>query len=332
MARVSVIVPTYNRKEMITEALESVFTQSYRDFELHVVDDGSTDGTSLHVFSTFGAQPQAIEELIRMNPTAIRTFSHAFLHQGIPVTYHYNSNRGLAAARNRGIRAARGTYLAFLEAEDIWDSQHLAMHLTFQGARDSLAISHSPARHVKERGRPRKSRKEAPPSGWIFEQVLEAMPVSISAAMAHRACFCECGYFDENMPACEDYDLWLRMSAHYPIYFLEGAEVTQRTQRPQAARAWSWDRYRVYALEKAFQGGKLDAEQRLLVAKQVVSKCEHLVEGFKNLKSDERASFYERKRKRFVQEVRKLRASAHEIQAAAVAPPSPAEEEVALTT
>lgn len=309
MARVSVLVPTYNKKDTIGEALESVFSQTYRDFEVVIVDDGSTDGTPLHVFSTFGAQPQAIEELSRMNPTAIRPFSHPFVHDGVQIWYHYYPNRGLAAARNRGIRCARGAYVAFLEADDLWANTHLAAHVRFHETCADAAISHGPARHVKERGRPRRSRKDAPPSGWIFERALEASPVTISAAMAHRLCFNECGAFDENLPACEDYDLWLRMSAHFPIYFVDGPEVRQRTPRPQGTRAWSWDRYRVYALEKAFQSGKLTAEQRLLVASEIVHKCENLVEGFQNLKSEERASFYERKRKRFVLEVRKLRAS-----------------------
>ncbi|MBM3319040.1 MAG: glycosyltransferase, partial [Candidatus Eisenbacteria bacterium] len=309
MARISVVVPTCNKKDMVTEAIDSVFGQSFRDFELIIVDDGSTDGTPVQIFSTFGAQPQAIEELSRMHPTAVRPFSHPFLHDGIPVWYHYYPNRGLAAARNRGIRCSRGAYVAFLEAEDLWDGGHLLSHMRFHEGCHEAAVSHSAVDHVKERGRPRKARKDAPLSGWIFDRALEASPVRISAAMAHKLCFQECGVFDENLPACEDYDLWLRMSAHFPFYHVEGPLVRQRSARPQGARTWSWDRYRVYALEKAFQGGRLNPEQRLMVASEIVRKCEHLVEGFTHLKTEERASFYERKRKRFVLEVRKLRAS-----------------------
>jgi glycosyltransferase involved in cell wall biosynthesis len=309
MARVSVVIPAYNKKDFIVDALDSVFAQSYRDFEVIVVDDGSTDGTALQVFSSYGAQPKAIEELTRMSPTSVRTFTHLFVHDAVQVWYHYNQNRGLAAARNRGIRCAHGTHIAFLEAEDLWDSMHLATHMSFHDESDTPVISHTGARHLKERGRPRKSRKEAPPTGYIFEHALDTSPIGISAALAHRACFAECGYFDENMPACEDYDLWLRMSARFPICYLDGPEVIQRHARVHSARAWSWDRYRVYALEKSFQGGKLDPVQRFLVAKEIVRKCERLVDGFQNLKSEERANFYDRKRKRFALEVRKLRAS-----------------------
>jgi glycosyltransferase involved in cell wall biosynthesis len=310
MVRVSVVVPTHNKKEMVTEAIESVLAQSYRDCELIVVDDGSTDGTPLHVFSTFGAQPEAIEILSKMNPNAVRPFSHSFAHDGIPIQYHYIANRGLSAARNRGIKFAHGSCVAFLEAEDLWNPAHLETHATFHEENDWARVSHIGECHVRDRSRAGKARKAPPASGWIFQQALETSPICISAAMAHRTCFAECGGFDENLPACEDYDLWLRFAARYPIHFLEGTEIVRRSSRFQSSnRSWTWDRYRVYALEKSFQSGKLNAEQRLLVAEEIVKKCERLVEGFKRQKSEERANFYERKRKRFALEVRKLRAS-----------------------
>jgi glycosyltransferase involved in cell wall biosynthesis len=310
MVGATVVVPTCNKKESVTQALQSVLAQTYRNFEIAIVDDGSTDGTPAHVFRGFCTESKVVEVLSRLNPTGLRPFAHHFTCNGITVKYHYHTNRGLGAARNRGIRHARGTYIAFLEAEDIWDPLHLETQIAFFEANRWARICHVGERHVRDGLRPHKPRKGEKASGWVFPHALEGCPTSISCTMIHRSCFAECGAFDENLPACEDYDLWLRLAARYPIYYVDGPEVVRRSPRPEISQhAWTWDRFRVYALEKAFQGGHLNPEQRFLVSQEIVNRCERLVEGFRRQKSEERANFYERKRKRFSQEVRKLRAA-----------------------
>ncbi len=307
--RVSVVVSTFNKKEMVADCIRSILDQTFRDFEIVVSDDGSTDGTPYHVFREFQAQPKAIEILARQSPGSIRPFSHIFTSQGIPIQYHYCQSRGLSTARNRGIKAARGEYIAFLEAEDLWDERHLATQMAFIEANPATRVCYVTHKYV---GEDRKRRLPDPetPDGWIFRAALERSPMCTSGVLVHRSCFAECGTFDENLPACEDYDMWVRLSAHYQIRFVEGVTVARRAMRRDGSpRAWSWDRFRVYALEKAFQSGRLTIGQRLLVAEEIVRKCERLVEGFKRQKSEERSNFYERKRRRFAQEVRKLRAS-----------------------
>ncbi|MCK4305695.1 MAG: glycosyltransferase family 2 protein [Candidatus Eisenbacteria sp.] len=310
MARVTVIVPTHNKKEPVAEALRSVLSQTFRDFEIVVSDDGSTDGTPLHLLRMLGAQPDALEILSRMSPTSIKPFSHAFSQNGVTVQYHYGSNRGLSAARNRGIRSARGDYIAFIEAEDEWQREHLEVQMAFLESHPDARLCRVAERYVKD-GKPRKNRNTSTASGWIFEAALEASPMSTSALLAHRSCFASCGAFDENLPACDEYDLWLRFAARYPIYYIpDGPIVTRKSARGDgSSRTWSWDRFRVYALEKAFQSGHLSPNQRFMVAQEIVRKCERLVQGFRRQRSDERSNFYERKRRRFAQEVRKLRSS-----------------------
>jgi glycosyltransferase involved in cell wall biosynthesis len=309
MVRVSVIVPTYNKREPVTDAVQSVLEQSSRDFELVIADDGSTDGTPVHLFQMLGAQPDVVEILEQMSPTSIKPFSHVFNHDGIAIQYHYGINRGLSAARNRGIRSARGEYIAFIEAEDLWESNHLEVAAEFFAAHPEAKLCRVAERYVKD-GKSRKRRAHSTASGWIFELTLEASPMSTSALVAHRSCFTACGMFDENLPACDEYDLWLRIASRYAIYYLPSPRVTRRSMKGDgSSRKWSWDRFRVYALEKAFQSGNLSPEQRFQVAEQIVRKCERLVEGFRRQKSEERSNFYERKRRRFTQEVRKLRLS-----------------------
>jgi glycosyltransferase involved in cell wall biosynthesis len=310
MVGVTVVVPTCNRKESVTQALHSVLSQTYRDFEIVVVDDGSTDGTAAHVLRTFGAEARAVELVARRNPAALTPFYHKFASLGVQVRYQYHLNRGLGAARNRGIRHARGSYIAFLEAEDLWEPAHLRSQIDFLETHRGACVSRVGEHPAKEGPRPRRARRGETVSGNVFAQALEQAPAGISCAVVHRSCFAECGEFDENMPSCEDYDLWLRLAARFPIYFVDGPEVTRRAPRPDGSQhAWTSDRFRVYSLEKSFQSGQLDPEQRFLVSQALVRRCERLVEGYRRQKSEERANFYERKRRRFGQEVRKLRAT-----------------------
>jgi glycosyltransferase involved in cell wall biosynthesis len=309
MARVSVIVPTHNRRESVTEALDSIMAQTFREFEIVVTDDGSTDGTPSLIFETLGAEQEVIEYLNQLGPASLKPFSHKFSSRGVPIQYHYGISRGLSTARNRGIRMARGDYVAFLEADDLWEPTHLEALVAFLSDNPAAHVCRAAERTVRD-GRARTSRKPVASSGWIFEAALEASPMSPSAVMVRRPCFAECGAFDENLPACDEYDLWVRMTSRYPVHFVQGPVVTRRSTRPDgSSRAWGWDRYRVYALEKAFQSGHLSPEQRFQVAQEIVRKCERLVDGFRRQKSEERANFYERKRRRFAHEVRKLRAS-----------------------
>lgn len=311
MARVTVVLPTFNKRENVAEALESVLTQTYTERDVVVVDDGSTDGTAVDLFARFGAQPRARQIVESMNPAAMKPFSHAFPSRGSTIVYHYQSNRGLSAARNRGILETRGRLLAFIEAEDLWDRRHLDTHIRFRQDHPAAMVTCVGECPLKGNGRRHTAKSGlAQPTGWIFEQTLTASPLCTSAVLMSRRVIEECGVFDENLEACEDYDFWLRISPRYPIYGLEGAPIMRRSPRREpSARAWSAEKFRVYALEKSFQSGHLDGHQRLLVAEEIVRKCERLVDGYRRTKSDERANFYERKRKRYSLEVRKLRAS-----------------------
>ncbi|MBP7669301.1 MAG: glycosyltransferase family 2 protein [Candidatus Eisenbacteria bacterium] len=317
MATVSVLVPLCNRRELALEAIESVLAQTFRDFELVIADDGSCDGTPLALFSRLGAEPKAIRILSgMMSAGALQPFSHVFSHEDIRVQYHFLLNRGLSAARNRGLRQARGEYLAFLEPEYIWDPTHLETLVGHCRAHPTVKMCHVGERSTKEKGRARRFKTTPESSGGIFEQAITAAPFAISSMLAHRSCFAECGGFDENLPSCEDYDILLRLTARNQVSFVDGeTEVLKRMMRAEnPSRGWKAERYRVYALEKSFQSGHLNADQRLLVAEEILRKCERLVEGYRRKEGEERASFYDRKRRRFAQEVRKLRASAAAVQ------------------
>jgi glycosyltransferase involved in cell wall biosynthesis len=183
MARVSVVIPTYNRLPTVKDAIESVLNQTYRDFEFWVVDDGSTDGTG----------------------EALRTF-------GDKVKYVSQNNRGVSAARNLGLRISRGKYLAFLDSDDLWEPQKLEIQVKCMEENPQFPLCYTDEVWIRGGTRVNPKKKHAKYSGWIFEKCLPLCIISPSSALMKRSLFDEIGGFDETLPVCEDYDLWLRVT------------------------------------------------------------------------------------------------------------------------
>jgi glycosyltransferase involved in cell wall biosynthesis len=278
--------------------------QTYRDFELVIVDDGSSDDSAVEVLRHLGPDPERAESLWRQHAaSATGTLGFGFWVGEIPLQYIHQPNRGIGPARNRGFQTAQGELIAFLEPDFQWDPGHLETHLNYFDEHPDVWIAHG--RVLSSRSSSRKGRgKERTPRPITFEQVVAGDQIYASAIVCRRDCLeAHCG-FDENLPACDDYDLWVRIAAHVPIYQIPGSIVCMK--KSTAAPAWSLDRYRVYALEKAYQSGHLNSEQRHRVADELVARCDVLVEGFRKRKNHERANFYDRKRKKFEIEVAKL--------------------------
>src|SRR5215510_5701311 len=236
MPEVSVIIPTYNRCEMVREAIASVLAQTFQDFELIVVDDGSNDGT---------------RELVR-------EFSS--------VRYTFQENRGVSAARNRGATLSRGRLLAFLDSDDFWQPRKLEMQAAFFTAHPEARICQTEELWLRNGVRVNPHQKHRKPSGDIFTRSLQLCLVSPSAVMMRRELFAQSGGFDESLPACEDYDLWLRIAAREPVYLIEEPLVVKRGGHADqlSHKFWGMDRFRVAALRKLLDSGVLSEAQRRL--------------------------------------------------------------------
>lgn len=304
MPRVTVVVPTFDRSDCLVTTLRSALNQSYKDFELIIVDDGSTDDSAVEVLRHLGPDPERAESLWRQHSAnATGTLGFGFWVGEVPLQYIHQTNRGVGSARNRGRQAAHGELIAFLEPDYQWDPDYLKAQVEFFDSRPKTWIVHG--RVATSRGGARARRAKTTPMSTIpFEDVVAGNQLFASAVVSHRQCLeAHCG-FDENLPACEDYDLWVRVAAHVPIYQVPEALVCNK--RNSNLPSWSLDRYRVYALEKAYQSGHLNSIQRHRVADELVHRCDILVEGFKKRKNLERANFYDRKKKKFEMEVSKL--------------------------
>jgi len=243
--RVSVIIPTYNRAWCLREAVDSVLAQEFKDFELMVVDDGSTDET-----------PPLLQEY----GDSIRV-----LHQ---------RNRGVSAARNAGISVARGDLIAFLDSDDIWLQGKLAFQVEFFNRHPGALICQTEELWVKNGRRVNPRKRHRKRGGIIFEPSLQLCLVSPSAVMLRRGLFDQVGFFDERLPACEDYDLWLRVSCRFPVELIETPLIVKRGgHADQLSRAWGLDRHRIESIANLISGGVLTAAQRRAAESVLKEKC-----------------------------------------------------------
>jgi glycosyltransferase involved in cell wall biosynthesis len=252
MSAVSVIITTYNRAPLLEEAIQSVLAQNFRDFELILVDDGSTDGTR----------------------SILEKYSGS-------LTTLYQENRGVSAARNSGILHSCGAYISFLDSDDLWLPKKLAAQMAFFDAHPHALICQTEEIWLRRgvRVNPRKVHKKY--SGEIFEHCLSLCRVSPSSVMIKRTLIDEVGLFDEEFPACEDYDLWLRIACRYPIYLIETPLTIKRGGHPDqlSKRFEGIDRFRIKALMKIMDSGLLNPRYYHLALKELKRKCRIYGEG-----------------------------------------------------
>ena len=249
---VSIVIPTYNRKDLAQRAIRSVIAQVGASFEVIVVDDGSTDGT-------FEALAKAFPS-VRM----LRT-----------------ENKGPAAARNRGIEIAEAPWIAFLDSDDEWKPGKLKAQLDFFKVRPEIQIAQTEETWIRNGKRVNPMKKHAKHAGWIFEACLPLCIVSPSAVMIHRNLFEAIGTFDESLPACEDYDLWLRMAAkkemgliREPYVIKYGGHADQRSHEFPAM-----DRFRIESLVKILKSRTLDPEQGRVARQMLLEKSKIYTKG-----------------------------------------------------
>jgi len=198
---VSVVIPTYNRIQTLSTAIDSVLSQTYTNIEIIVVDDGSNDGTGQMIKYLYGPR----------------------------VRYIRQANQGVSAARNIGIKSARGEYVAFLDSDDWWlenkiEKQMKAIHHTD----GPFLVCHTNEIWLKNGKKVNQCKHHQKFGGWIFTKCLPLCLISPSSVVIHQSIFQQIGYFNETMPVCEDYDLWLKLTDRYPIFFIDENLIVKR--------------------------------------------------------------------------------------------------------
>jgi glycosyltransferase involved in cell wall biosynthesis len=262
---VSVIIPTYNRGWILREAIDSVLAQDYRDYELIVVDDGSTDDTR-QILGSYGRQIIVLQQ----------------------------PNQGVSAARNRGIAESRAQLVAFLDSDDLWLPQKLARQVAFFQSNPEALICQTEETWVRNGVRVNPKKRHQKHTGMIFEPSLALCLVSPSAVMIRKPLFDAVGLFDESLPACEDYDLWLRVSCRYPVFLLDESLIIKRGgHEDQLSKAAGLDKYRIRSLKKLIDSEKLTETQTRAAVRILKEKCAIFANGCRKRGRNGDAKYYE---------------------------------------
>ncbi|MCX6112518.1 MAG: glycosyltransferase [Proteobacteria bacterium] len=266
---VNVIIPTYNRGHLLDRSIKSVLDQSYKNIELIVIDDGSIDNT--------------------------RSLVEEFTKKDKRVKYFYIDNSGVSSARNHGINNSNGELLAFLDSDDEWLPEKLKKQVDLY-IKEPYQLCHSDEIWIRNGIRINQMKKHEKSGGDIFLKCLPLCCISPSAAIVTRGLIDEVGMFDEDLEICEDYDLWLRVTARYPVSFIdEPLIIKYGGHKDQLSnRSWGNDTYRVRALQKIIKSGTISGEKLSTAIEMLKTKCEILAKGFKKHGNLEQAQYYDK--------------------------------------
>ena len=242
--RVSVIIPTYNRAEYLSQALKSVFDQSLSPFEVIVIDDGSTDNTP---------------EVVRAFEPGIRYFRH-------------DHNRGVSAARNLGLEVARGEVIAWLDADDLWEPDFLGTIIPMLETVEGLDGVYTGLVRIDADGNllPQASQTVVSPPD-LYSVLIEDCFIQISTFVARKRCFERVGNFDTQFDICEDYDMFLRLATTFTIAGVPTPLVRYRVHEHNTVKdTAAFCQFRLALAQKHF--GKLEGDARTW---SVERRCAH---------------------------------------------------------
>lgn len=269
---VSVVIPTRDRSGELRRALESVRAQTRPAEEVIVVDDGSA--------------------LYRL----------AWVQTAFPeVRYLWQPPRGVSAARNAGIREARGEWLAFLDSDDEWRPGKLERQLNSLSASPEHLICHTGEIWIRNGRRVNPKNRHTKSGGSIFQRCLPLCVISPSSVLVHRRLFREVGTFDETLPVCEDYDLWLRICCRYPVLYVDEQLVVKYGGHPDqlSRRYWGMDRFRIRALTKILDSKRLSAEDHQAAVDVLLAKIDVYLTGARKRGKRDEVEEYETLRRRY---------------------------------
>jgi glycosyltransferase involved in cell wall biosynthesis len=241
--QISVVIPSYNRRHTLERALQSVFDQTSTVDEVILVDDGSTDGSSDMVKRQF---PQ--------------------------VNVLRQPNLGVSAARNR---------IALLDSDDSWMPQKIELIREARQRHPEFVLYHSDEIWIRHGVRVNPKHKHRKSGGWIFESCLPLCAISPSASVISKSILESLGMFDEDLPACEDYDLWLRLCHQFPVHYIDRALITKYGGHDdQLSQLYTaMDRFRIHALHRLLKTATLQPENYRAAEATLLGKLDILING-----------------------------------------------------
>ena len=241
LRKVSVLIPSYNTARYIREAIDSVLAQDYPNKEVIVIDDGSTDET-IDILGEYGSVIKVLQQ----------------------------QNQGAAVARNRGIEAAQGDYIAFLDSDDVWLPGKLSTQIAYLEAHPDIGLIYSRWKAWKpdEQGQfvlpeipgmPHSRTDDAQPelkpegSGWLYNRLLFSSLLHTITVVARRSLIEQVGGFDPDLKRGQDYDYWIRASRHTPIHQLDQVMALYRLHGNGCIRKWPDRNYEGLVVQRAVE-------------------------------------------------------------------------------
>ena len=250
---VDIIIPSYNRKQLLKRAVSSIYSQSYTNWSLFIVDDGSTDGTSEE---DYGEKSQV---------------------------FKLDQNKGVSYARNYGIKQGQAKWIAFLDSDDEWKEDKLEKQINYALKNLTCSLIHCNEIWIKNGKLLEQKAKHKKQAGRIFIPCVDLCCISPSSVLIKREVFNTIGFFKEDFPVCEDYDFWLRYTSKYSVGFLDepllvkyGGHLDQLSQKYFAMDYW-----RVKALLPFLKDKNLSLEERQKVRQTLLKKTGILLKGYK---------------------------------------------------
>ena len=276
MSTVSVLIPTFNRADVLKRAIDSVLAQSYEELECIVIDDASTDETS----------------------RLLKSYSDPRLKVVI-----HDKNFGVSKARNSGFEVSKGEWIALLDSDDEWLPHRLESQLALAKLRPELPLIHGEELWVRKGKRVNPKKIHQKSGGKIFKRCLHLCLISPSATIMKRSLYEEMGGFREDYPVCEDYELWLRVTARYEVGFIPDPIITKYGGHDDqlSAKYKAMDFWRVKAMDEIFRNSEysLNQEQENELREVLLRKCNILKAGYLKHNNLENLAFIEELQARY---------------------------------
>ena len=250
---ISVIIPTYNRCDLLKRAINSVIKQTITPKEIIIVDNGSTDQTYQMVSSLF---PE--------------------------INYFIEKKRGVSAARNKGILESKSKWIAFLDSDDAWKPTKLEKQMEYSVFnQDKYRIIHTDETWYRNKKFLNQLKKHKKSGGNIFKNSLLLCCISPSSVVLKKQIFDDYGLFDENLEVCEDYDMWIRITAKEEVGFLDSPLVLKYGGHSDqlSKKFWGMDRFRIKSLEKNLKNEHFSKSQKINVLDTLIEKLTIVSDG-----------------------------------------------------
>ncbi len=253
MEEIAVIIPTYNRCDLLKRAINSVIKQTITPKEIIIVDNGSTDQTYQMVSSLF---PE--------------------------IDYFIEKKRGVSAARNKGILESKSKWIAFLDSDDAWKPTKLEKQMEYSVFnQDKYRIIHTDETWYRNKNFLNQLKKHKKSGGNIFKNSLQLCCISPSSVLLKKQIFSDYGLFDEKLEVCEDYDMWIRITAKEEVGFLDSPLVLKYGGHGDqlSKKFWGMDRFRIKSLEKNLKNEHFSKSQKINVLDTLIEKLTIVSDG-----------------------------------------------------